>query len=646
MKKLKVLLIIFLTCICAPMVHVVYRTYHGLAQEEEAKLRFFADALFDSMEKEMARIIWREEKRAVDEYNFSASSTKIPGSQGENNRADLSSPPKETYILGYIQNNPDGSFQTPVAENPGSAPSDKSQLIMRLKKINTIFNAKKYLTRVEPVEPSGTVMVKEKEKPKGYADSYLSRSKKQSKIKYLGKKEKRVEKITATQALNLSRQDAFQSSPDIEQAEEKAVEPDAKSRDSAAASPPASGSVQPARIGKIDTDALFDQAMENVLFSGQNNKDLQVEIAPFQSVFIDGKTIFIFRRVMISDHIYRQGFALNINAFLSTLLKEHFLQEPMAVFSRLKLNIINNDHVYETMEDGATVNHVRYAMKRRFPRPFNFIKANLVAETLPKSPSRTSLTITMTILAMVLLMGFTAIYKSMRTIVDLSERRSRFVSSVTHELKTPLTNIRMYIEMLQQGIAQTPDREDQYLSILGSESTRLSRLINNVLELSRLEKKQRKLVLEKGTFKDVIREVQAIMAPKLTKEGFSFTIQNKIRRPFPYDREVMVQIIVNLMENSIKFGRKEPVRSIALSLETVKDKTKIRVSDTGPGIPKYALKQIFDDFYRVEDDKTDSVQGTGIGLALVKKFIAVTGGTVSATNNEGPGCTISMSVPS
>ena len=95
-------------------------------------------------------------------------------------------------------------------------------------------------------------------------------------------------------------------------------------------------------------------------------------------------------------------------------------------------------------------------------------------------------------------LGLFAIYQSARTIVVMSERRSQFVSSVTHELKTPLTNIQMYIEMLEQGIAATPEREQEYLTILHSESTRLSGLINNVLELAKLEKKQRNFHMQEG----------------------------------------------------------------------------------------------------------------------------------------------------
>jgi signal transduction histidine kinase len=245
----------------------------------------------------------------------------------------------------------------------------------------------------------------------------------------------------------------------------------------------------------------------------------------------------------------------------------------------------------------------------------------------------------------IILSGLFAIYQSARAVVDLSERRAMFVSSVTHELKTPLTNIRMYIEMLEQGIAPTPEREEEYFRVVGSESRRLSRLIDNVLEFSKLEKKQRRFHIQEGTFEDVIREVQDILQEKLRQEGFVLNVERDEIPPFLYDREVMVQVLLNLIDNSLKFGKAFSVREITLRIRAEGDQITISISDTGPGIPRSARKKIFDDFYRVENDVTRATRGTGIGLALVKKFITALSGTVEASNNKGPGCTITISLP-
>jgi signal transduction histidine kinase len=251
----------------------------------------------------------------------------------------------------------------------------------------------------------------------------------------------------------------------------------------------------------------------------------------------------------------------------------------------------------------------------------------------------------MTVLAAIMLLGLLAIYQSARAVVNLSKRRARFVSSVTHELKTPLTNIRMYIEMLEQGMAQDLDREQEYYRILGSESARLSRLINNVLEFSKLDRKQRPLNLREGTFEEVIDELKDIMQEKLRQEGFVLEVEKQDIAPFKYDREVMIQVLMNLIENSMKFGKDSPVRNITLRVWPDRDRINISVSDTGPGIPRHALKKVFDDFYRVEDSLTLATRGTGIGLALVKKFVTAMGGTVTAANHDGPGCTIAISLP-
>jgi len=135
------------------------------------------------------------------------------------------------------------------------------------------------------------------------------------------------------------------------------------------------------------------------------------------------------------------------------------------------------------------------------------------------------------------------------------------------------------------------------------------------------------------------------MQPKLQQEGFTLKVEKQEVRPFKYDREVMVQILVNLIENSMKFGKALPIKEIVLRIRSENNTMKISVADTGPGIPRPALKRVFDDFYRVDSSLTRATGGSGIGLAIVKKFVAAMGGSVTAANNDGPGCTITISLP-
>jgi two-component system sensor histidine kinase VicK len=144
---------------------------------------------------------------------------------------------------------------------------------------------------------------------------------------------------------------------------------------------------------------------------------------------------------------------------------------------------------------------------------------------------------------------------------------------------------------------------------------------------------------------EVIQEVKEVMQEKLRQEGFSLKVEMEELPPFNYDREAMIQILINLIDNSMKFGKSMPSREITIKVWPEPDTAKISVSDSGPGIPRHDLKKVFDDFYRVDSNLTRTTGGTGIGLALVKKLVTLMGGSVWAENNDGPGCTITISLP-
>ena len=645
MKKLKILILIFCVALSIPLGYFVLRTYWSLEQEEISELRYFAVTLFDQMEEELASFVLEEEARPVDQYRYyyappqeiSAPQSLVP--------SPLSQPPKKPYILGYLQNDPDGSFQTPLVKSDKATPPERTQLVAQLNEANKIFNQKRTAV-AEPAEAkSADILAKrEREQVSTFADKYLdlSRSKKSSRAS-LGQEKPRVEEITPGQAVNLARGDQEQRTtqrwqqPETQAEEEKPKEALSKVGARIAGEPSKDEGAVPE--GRYAAAPIRPPAP---LLDSQK---LQVEVDPLQAVFINDRQIFIFRRIVINNQIFRQGFVLLVNEFLTHLAEEYFSGQPMAAFANLRLSVVDRGEETTSHESGATVQHPNFSLDRTFPRPFSFLRATLTCDRIPRSVGRSTLNIMMAVLAFIILMGLFAIYRSAREVMALSERRSRFVSSVTHELKTPLTNIRMYIEMLEQGIARDPEREQEYFRILGSESSRLSRLINNVLEFSKFEKKQTHLDLREGTLKEVIQEVKEVMQEKLRQEGFSLKVEMEELPPFKYDREAMIQILINLIDNSMKFGKSMPSREITIKAWPEPDTAKISVSDTGPGIPRHDLKKVFDDFHRVDSDLTRTTGGTGIGLALVKKLVTLMGGSVKADNNDGPGCTIAISLP-
>ncbi len=648
MKRLKLLLLVFFVAISVPLAFVIWQTYAGLAQEERGQLEYFSEALFDQMEKELASLIQEEENRAVDEYQYFLAQPFV-NRQGLQQISPLAQLDYGDYVLGYLQNNPDGTFQTPLVADMGRVPEDKKVVVLQLAESNRIFNNKKYSLpqqkspETEAEKSIATDTAAQDKTGTSFSERYLTRSKEVADKTYLGKKQQRVEEISAEQAFNVSSEDQSFGQSSREAGSITTAAPSMRK-----AAKESKTDLKDEQIMESSADAELleqDSLQSEPVVLGSQQLKFQVEVAPFQSVAIKDDQIYIFRRIAINNQIFRQGFILLATPFLEHLVDSHFIGQPLAAYTEIRLQRMDQEENPTIVEAGAAGAAARFITKRVFPAPFDFLSVSLSAKEIPPSPARGSLRVALVVLGVFMFLGLLAIYQSARTIVVMSERRSQFVSSVTHELKTPLTNIRMYIEMLEQGIASSPEREQEYLTILNSESARLSGLINNVLELAKLEKKQRHFDIQEGQFTEVLTEVKRIMDQKLKQEGFRLDLQVSDLPLLTYDRDVLIQILINLIENSIKFGRQSASKKITIKADAPDRSLRIAVSDSGPGIPQRDLKKIFEDFYRVDNDLTRLTGGTGIGLALVKKFITAMGGRVYASNNDGPGCTITFILP-
>lgn len=648
MRRLKFFISVFFIALSIPLAYFILLAYRGIQQAEKAELQYFATVLFDEMEGELAELILREEKRAVDAYSYYVSKNFADPESGLS-RSPLSGFPEEKYILGYFQNNPDGSFQTPLIEPGKTIPDDRQEVNERLRDVNTSLNSLDITPDREAFENQQIGMriqspqAREK-KGSNFAEKYLDVSRlQQQKARFEQEEEQQIQQVTRDQLLNIARYTSRQS---LKEKPQKAEEISAQDTHAAPAEQTVElSSLEKDSFAERESPIASEEFSQDIASFDMNN--LQVEVTPMESLLIENGEILIFRRIVINNQVYRQGFVIIAEELLEHLRETYFIGHPIAEFTDLRLEINEQNHLPEPVQTETTSQKKKpiFSCSRTFLRPFSFLQATITCDKLPGSTAHRNLNIMRVLIGAIILSGLFAIYQSARSVVDLSERRALFVSSVTHELKTPLTNIRMYIEMLEQGIAPNRAREEEYFQILGSESKRLSRLIDNVLEFSKLEKKQRRFNLQEGTFEEVIQEVRNIMGEKLRQEGFILNVEPDEIPPFQYDREVMVQILLNLIENSIKFGKASPVREITLNVRSEDHQIKISVADTGPGIPCAALKKVFDEFYRVESELIRTTRGTGIGLSLVKKYVTALGGTVKATNNKSSGCTITVSLP-
>jgi signal transduction histidine kinase len=228
----------------------------------------------------------------------------------------------------------------------------------------------------------------------------------------------------------------------------------------------------------------------------------------------------------------------------------------------------------------------------------------------------------------------------------LARQQQDFVSAVSHELKTPLTSIRMYGEMLKAGWADEAKKQTYY-DYIHSESERLSRLIENVLQLARLTRNSQHFDMKRATVAEVMDMVRSKVSTQIDRAGFALELRNDA----PADAEISVdgdafaQVFINLVDNALKFSAGAERKAVEIASRRESDgRLLFTVRDFGPGIPKGQMKKIFELFYRPENELTRETVGTGIGLALVQQLAAAMGGRVDVRNCD-PGAEFRLSFP-
>ncbi len=227
---------------------------------------------------------------------------------------------------------------------------------------------------------------------------------------------------------------------------------------------------------------------------------------------------------------------------------------------------------------------------------------------------------------------------------EVSRIRSEFVSNVSHELKTPLALIRMFGETLDTGIVTDESKRREFYSIIRKESERLTHLINNVLDFSRIDSGNKEYIFEEADLVEVVRN--SLEAYKFHVRDLGFEIESKLpgKLVMPkIDKDAISQVLLNLLSNAVKYSEDRQY----IGVEVGKNSTAalISVTDHGVGIPKEQLKKIFDKFYRVHTIKTKETRGSGLGLTLAKHIIEAHGGTIDVKSEVGEGSTFTIRIP-
>jgi len=230
--------------------------------------------------------------------------------------------------------------------------------------------------------------------------------------------------------------------------------------------------------------------------------------------------------------------------------------------------------------------------------------------------------------------------RTVRSEWRLAKQKSDFVSGVSHDLRTPLTSIRMFAEMLESGRETDESQRREYHRLIHRESVRLSRLVENVLDFSRIEEGRKTFTFQNTSLKDVI--ASAAETFRFCVEGLDLTV-GLPEDPLParVDPDAIVAAILNLLDNAVKYGGGK----IDLSLVRRGELAVISVEDSGPGIPAEERGRIFEKFFRGSSAVAGPAGGAGLGLALVRFTVQAHGGSVSVESEAGKGSRFLFTVP-
>jgi len=388
------------------------------------------------------------------------------------------------------------------------------------------------------------------------------------------------------------------------------------------------------------------------------------------SVFFDVPDYFIFYRVVtIAKQYWLQGYIVKRKPYLSQLVMDilnqmHFDSSVLVELKDEKNSGLSEYFLYENLPDDKVKVSILPELDKRFQQqsiynyvhfpPFNGYSLTLSTNSLPMTPAMMYSSIFIIVLIVAILSACYGFYRLGIKQLALGEQRLNFVSSVSHELKTPLTSIRMYSQMLKEGTVISEEHQKKYFDFIYGESERLTRLIDNILQLSALSQQQQNVQPEYTPLTVLVDNIRSKTSSIIDKHSFKqniiLDIANAEMMLVLVEQDAFSQVVINITDNAIKFfNRKQindPTRQKIDFIFSNHPKNKhqilLEIRDYGEGITQEQESKIFELFYRGGNELTRSTQGTGIGLSLVKDLISAQHGEIKVERRE-PGLAMLLS---
>ena len=669
--RLKRLLVLFFMALAIPTGVLIWQAYSQLKWEAFHQYRGMAEELTRRIDASLAERINAAEARSFADYTFLV----VSGDPSANfvQRSPLSELPviqDLPGVIGYFQVGTEGEFSTPLLPQSNSEPAtfgigavEYVQRLQLSRQIQAILSDNRLVQKqptglkeelsMVPASPTAGYEADEDEEAAKQDGVYS-----QAIFDQLGTEKKNLDdKYAADKVTGLKLDPAFQKKSQVAEK----LRQEGRARDDLSVDTP--GRLKrKEQIALPESEPVASAPVANEPVANlASSVDLRIstfesEIDPLEFSLLDSGHFVLFRKVWRDGQRYIQGLLINQKSFLQEGLGQHFDATSLAAMS--SLIIAHQDDVLHTFSGSRYSDYPNSSQtldgallyRSRLAAPLNNLELIYSINGLPPGPGATVLAWVTLVLAIVFLGGFYTVYRLGLSQINLARQQQDFVSAVSHELKTPLTSIRMYGEMLREGWAD-PAKQQQYYEYIHDESERLTRLISNVLQLAKITRNEPQFDLKPVLVGELMSRIEAKISGQVQSAGFELKFDTDLqasKASINIDEDCFAQIVINLIDNAIKFSKDAEEKRIEISSRLSKANTVIMaVRDFGPGVPKDQMKKIFQLFYRSESELTRETVGTGIGLAIVHQLSQAMDGKVDVINKQpGAEFRVSFSVAS
>jgi signal transduction histidine kinase len=674
-NKLKRSIILFVLVLFVPAIILFTKSLNQIKHETVYKSTQLAQDLTKRINSDLTNWITVEERRAYIDYQFLVASGEP--SQNYFQQSPLANFPVESSIpglIGYFQVDGSGAFSTPILpdNNQGSdygvsadeyaKRSELANTIYALLSDNKLVSKTKDQNQISDQIKSG---IRESNAPQ--SESYLSSSSlaraEPGAVMFdadvMAESEDRI--IAAARVYKEERQ-KIREEDNLE--EFKVLKQ--RSQQRAAVNASELGLVADLQLEKnVELDKFVNSKSQKSSVKKINRSVIKVkslhpnkvvlfesDIEPFEFSILDSGHFILYRQVLHDGQRFFQGALIEQSLFIESLILDLYRESSVSEVGNLIVGFQNE--VLKAINAG---NANRYASSQSELTGTLLLEANLLSPLddfsllftighISFGQQASTILVTAGMFALILLMGAFVFYRVGVKEIKVWDQQQDFVSSVSHELKTPLTSIRMYGEILLSGMLDGNEvKQREYYQVIFDESERLSRLIINVLQLANMNQGKLDVDLSEVTVGELVDMIRSRVLSNCQRSGFELLLPTQsptYLKRVNVDKDAFLQVVINLIDNAIKFGKNCPKKTIIIDIDESKDKLTFTIRDHGPGISNNNIKHIFDLFYRGENEMTRQTTGTGIGLSLVKQLVTSMGGDVIVKNVE-PGVQFAIS---